>query len=261
MKLSVIFFLFVTINTLQAEGWNNIITTNINAQYANKLDLLTNKNGNHIVVTKLNEYIKYYLVNTSGEVVRTQTLDNDGDFPNVVGNNDTVFVVYKKSNFIKVLFSIDAGVSWSDEIGSFEISDFYCNGVDAAYNGWGIHIVWATNENRNYETYYKRWDGSDWLSHEEVTEEEEYGGMPSITSSANKIHVSYNTGEGMDPSDNEGQIKTRDKNFTTSLWEDPQDVFQGRPFLSKVERLFCDGNYLHLFYCDAQGTQEILPPA
>ncbi|MBE0538076.1 MAG: T9SS type A sorting domain-containing protein [Ignavibacterium sp.] len=177
--------------------------------------------------------LKYYLLNSSGAVVRSYTLENfqgnDGgiDFANIEGTDDRIYVVYKlwNSNQIKTRKSITAGQSWSN-IADINISNNTCNHIDITFgkDDNGLHVVWATQDaGSDYKTYYKRLDPSNaWSGTEDVTDGSNVGGFPTISKSTNRVHVSYNTGQSWDPESNLGDANSRDKYVNT--WQTPQNV-------------------------------------
>jgi hypothetical protein len=217
---------------LFAQGWNNTVTTTISEPNFVKMDLFSNKDGNHIIVQNSNSVnsIKYYLLNSSGSVVRSSTIETSGyaEFPNISGDNDKVYLVYKLGNNIKAKYSTNAGVSWNNVQQNISVSSNTCNGVDIVYGDGGVHVVYAMRDNyEDYETYYYKLNSSNsWVDYKNVTDYgSEVGGVPSITVSNNRVHVSYNTGQANPPSFGVGVSKTRDKNGTN--WETPQLVSDG----------------------------------
>jgi hypothetical protein len=217
---------------LFAQGWNNTVTTTISEPNFVKMDLFSNKDGNHIIVqnSSSTNSIKYYLLNSSGSVVRSSTIETSGyaEFPNISGDNDKVYLVYKLGNNIKAKYSTNAGVSWNNVQQNISVSSNTCNGVDIVYGDGGVHVVYAMQDNyEDYETYYYKLNSSNsWVDYKNVTDYgSEVGGVPSITVSNNRVHVSYNTGQANPPSFGVGVSKTRDKNGTN--WETPQLVSDG----------------------------------
>ena len=230
MKKVIILFLIMT-TYLFSQSWNSIVTTTINEPNLVKMDLFTNKDGNHIIVQNSNSSnsIKYYLLNSSGTVVRSSTIETSGgaEFPNISGDNDKIYVVYKIGSNLRVRKSTNAGQSWITSIVDKDIGNNTCNGVDIVYGYGALHVVYAMQDNgSNYETYYRRISSDTWGSREDVTGYgTEVGGFPTVTVSPNRVHVSYNTGNGSTPYSNFGDAKTRDKYYST--WQAPKPVTQG----------------------------------
>lgn len=112
-KKILVLFLIMTAY-LFSQGWNNTVTTSIEVPNLITMDLYTNKDGNHIIVQNgyPNYYLKYYLVNSSGTVVRNSTIETTSSavFPNISGDNDKVYVVYKLGNNLRFKKSTNAGV-------------------------------------------------------------------------------------------------------------------------------------------------------
>lgn len=252
MKNILALFLILTIQ-LFSQSWNSTVTTTINEPNLVKMDLFTNKDGNHIIVQNSNSTnsIKYYLLNSSGTVVRSSTIETSGsaEFPNISGDNEKVYLVYKLGSNLEARKSTDAGQNWST-IDDKAIGSNTCNGVDIIYDYLGLHVVYAMKDSDpNYETYYYKINSSNsWVDYKNVTDYDanEVGGFPTVTTSTDRVHVSYNTGTSSDPTGNEGEAKTRDK--YSSTWQTPQLVFGGDDGNSGSERAFSDNTSLFDFY-------------
>ncbi len=238
---------------LLAQGWNSTVTTTFDASAYSRLDNFANKDGIHVLLTGPSS-VKYVLLSSSGTVLRQTTLESEwGDFPSITGDSSSIFAVYRKgSTTIKVQKSTNAGATWSDDaISDITSSDSYWSGVDAVKDVRGLHVCYATRPGSvgSWETYYRRNESSpDWTGLKNVTDytDEEVGGFTTVTTSANKIHVSYNTGSGGAPTVNHGDAKSRDYDYST--WDTPQLVYGQPTGESMVERVFSDGTYLHMFY-------------
>ena len=221
MKNTIILF-FIMTAYLFSQSWNNTVTTTINEPNLVKIDLFTNKDGNHIIVQNSNSTnsIKYYLLNSSGTVVRSSTIETSGyaEFPNISGDNDKIYLVYKLGSYLKAKKSTDAGQNWNNfNIPSQYIGSNTCNGVDIVYDYQGLHVVYAMLDNYDsYETYYYKLNSSNqWVDYKNVTDHSsgQYGGFPTVTVLDNRVHVSFNTGHSDDPETNIGEAKSRDKYF------------------------------------------------
>jgi hypothetical protein len=154
------------------------------------LDLCSNKDGSHVLVNNhhhdggipgVHTYtLKYYLLNSSGVVLRSYTFENfqgnDGgiDFSNIDGNNDKIYVVYKIGNQLKTRKSINASQTWVTTIANINLGNNTCNHVDITFgkDDNDLHVVWATQDaGSDYKTYYKKLPSSDqWGSTENVTD-------------------------------------------------------------------------------------------
>jgi hypothetical protein len=201
------------------------------------MDLFTNKDGNHIIVQNSNSTnsIKYYLLNSSGTVLRSSTIETSGGatFPSISGSNDKVYLVYKLGSNLKLYKSTNAGQSWVT-LYTQSIGNNTCNGVDIVYDTRGLHVVYAMQDNgSDYETYYRLVDSDTWGSREDVTDYgTEVGGFPTVSVSPNRVHVSYNTGDQWDPEVNQGDAKNRDKYDID--WLNPQLVFSTESFRERI---------------------------
>lgn len=241
---------------------------NLTVNSNDKIESYTNSYGNHLAINS-NGTIKYVLLNTSGGIIRERTIDTDCEFSNytvaITAYQSELYIVYQKGINIKVAKSTNAGNSWSYTIPQLSIENSDCNGIDAVYDDKGLHVVWAVefdnDSERYYETYYERYRRNPlpqtWEGHKQVTDVMYHiGGRPAVTTSPNKVHVSYN--RESQPGIGFASISyTRDFNFQTSSWEAPlivaiQNVpppypggevdFHG----TVIERITSDDNYLHL---------------
>ena len=230
----ILVLLLITFANLFPQGWNDIVETTIPFYpgTASKVDMFANKDGIHIVVRYYqyppgNHIFKYYLINTSGTVIRSTDIEVPGnvEFPNISGDDEKVYIVYKLGSNLKAKKSTDAGQTWSD-IPLLPIGNNTCNGVDIVYDYRGLHVVYAMQDNgSDYETYYYKLNSdNDWVDYKNVTDfnANEVGGFPTVTVSPNRVHVSYNTGNQSDPEVNQGTAKSRDK--YNNDWQDPQVV-------------------------------------
>ena len=165
MKKMFLFFLFIFSVSVFSQGWNNTVTTSISDPNFLGMDLFANKNGNNLAELSWNAdfskiyYVKYYLLNSSGSVIRSSTIDTRGPYDgsiqyiNISGNNDKLYVVYKTGDIIRAKISTDAGVNWNTYDLNPQGSDGF-NGVDIAFdnNANKLHIVYNSGDGQTY--YY-----------------------------------------------------------------------------------------------------------
>ncbi|MDP3149011.1 MAG: T9SS type A sorting domain-containing protein [Ignavibacteria bacterium] len=254
MKKILVLFMILT-TYIFSQSWNDIVTTSISESNMTKMDLFTNKDGNHVITQNTNSSnsIKYYLLNSAGTtVIRSATIETEGSalFPNISGDNNKVYLVYKLGTNLKAKESTDAGASWSTiSIAPLSIGSNTCNGVDIVYDYQGLHVVYATQDSYpDYETHYYKLNSSNaWVDYKNVTDGAEVGGFPTVSVSANRVHVAYNTGHES-PVSNNGIAKSRDKNNTT--WETAQTVNSS----SSNERIHAGSSKLFDFYYKFEGT-------
>ena len=174
MKTLIVIFLLAIYSNLfsQNPGWNDIDTTDIlNLNGDGKLEriaLFANHYGIHVLkvlYTGDDKHVTYYRLKTTGEldddIDSTGTyLDDYGDFPNIVGDENVLYAVYRKNDTIKVHKSTNGGNNWSSiPQRTFLSGDVNCNGVDAVYNSVkGLHVVWSEEVTEgkvsHYESYY-----------------------------------------------------------------------------------------------------------
>lgn len=256
-------FLLLAFSIGQAEGWNSVVTTSFNASSYNSLNVHANRQGVHVLLKGTSNGITHVLLSSSGSVIRQTTWDGSYscDYPNVAGDNSTVYVAYLRGSAIKVKKSTDAGSTWT-ALGDITFSDAYCSGVDAVFDSWGLHVAYATRPSTSgpWETYYRRREGDNWVGNKNVTDYDanEVGGFPSVTVSATRVHVSYNTSDGTDQDLHPADQKTRDYNFNTQQWEIPQLVTVSQDF-SVQEKIQSDGSYLHSLFVETYGGGPVIP--
>lgn len=229
------------------QEWNSTVTTTISESSLEKMDLFTNKNGNHLLIRRSNGNIVYYNLNSLGTVVISNTvLESSGDFPTITGTNDIVYAFYKAGSYIKMKYSTNGGTSWiynsslDRYIGSNE-----CNGIDAVYEvDEGVHLVWATMDSDPYfETYYYNLTTEhEWDYFKNVTDYTGgVGGDPTVAFSDSRIHVSYDLKYG-------GQywssMKTRDR--YDGNWQTPQFISTADEGMR--ERIVVRGSNLYVIY-------------
>lgn len=210
-------FLLILIlaSNLFAQGWNDIVTTTINEPQKN--NMFANSSGIHILLgTYPGNNIVYHRLNSTGTVDKTETLEDNGEFPNIVGTNDKIYAIYKTGNNIRVKYSTDNGSTWIWNSNlDRETTSNICNGVDAVYNDQGVHAVWGTRDSYpDFETYYARLTPDySWVDYKNVTDygTSQYGGNPNVVVTPNRVHVSFNTNATDDP----GNVITRDKFYGT----------------------------------------------
>lgn len=237
MKKFIVLFAIMTAFVF-SQSWNEAVETTIPIYFNSSIDLATNKDGNHILVNYTNYptyYLRYYLVNSSGVVIRNFTFENQTvEFANIDGTNDRIYVVYKLGNQIKTRKSTDAGQTWSNIV-EINIGNNTCNNVDVYFgkDDNALHIVWATQDaGSDYKTYYRRLYNDVWSSTENVTDGNNVGGFPTVSKSQNRVHVSYNTGQSWDPETNAGDAKSRDKYINT--WQTPQLIYTPQSFRERI---------------------------
>ncbi len=192
------FFIIILLTvTINAQNWNPIITTSINVSNVTYIENHADKDGIHIVTLDNNNDIKYYLIDTYGSTIRSSTISTNGDYPNIVGDENAVFIIYREGSYIRVKRTTDAGASWSQRHAQ-SIGSNPCSGIDAAIDYRGIHVVWSIGDANGYnmETNYKRFDDqhNDWFDFYTVTNYAGgYGTSPTVSLSPDRVHVGYNS--------------------------------------------------------------------
>lgn len=260
MKKLIVLFL-ISVSSLFAQNWNPVVPTLIPFNFQSKVDQCSNRDGINVLLDYYDQnwpnneikYLKYYLLNSSGSIIREYQFETqDVEFASIDGNNDKIYVVYKLGNQIKTRKSVNAGQSWTN-LADINVGNNICNNVDIYFgkDDNELHVVWAMQDaGSDYKTYYKKLPSSDqWSSTENVTDGSLVGGFPTVSTSSNRVHVSYNTGQSSDPQQNVGIAKSRDKLINT--WQTPQTIFDQEG--SFRERIHAGSSKLFDFYYKFEG--------
>ncbi len=270
--LIIVIFLSLNIN---GQNWGNIINTQLNFQVSYYSDAFVNSSGINLVTSGVKdgaEGIRYVLISSTGSILKQVTLDNNGLLPLIVGNNDTLFVVYVKDGSLKVLRSTDLFTSWIDlsppavnnvvtivpnankynnsntESGRFQM-------FDAAYRDGRLHIVWTETIGGINEAYYDQYYRGRWLHEkEEITSDfiGETGGRPRIALLSTYLIVSYVWLNN----NYMGTVRTRYRNIVDPIWTSAVTAFSGN---SVGEEISSDDMYIHLFYYQWQQAGGNIP--
>ncbi len=270
MKILIIIFLFLCVN-IYSQGWNAIDTTDVplNAPSgtAERISLFGNHYGIHLLKTVYSgtqQQVKYYRLKSTGESDTSGTLDTYGDFPNITGDENILYAVYRKSDTVKVQKSTNGGSNWSLAITRlFSNGGANCNGMDAAYSASrGLYIVWSEKVGNKYESYFARFDGTNWQNFISITNTTgvDSGGFPTVTTSSvsgvDRAHVSINTGTSDLLGDNFGRSYSRDYNFSTSTWSSPIGIIPADS-VSKMDKLIATGSNIHSFFYNNQAFPRL----
>jgi hypothetical protein len=234
---------------VSGQTWRSDIDLNVSVAPAqDKISLFTNRDGNHVLLHKGNQVV-YYLFTYNGSQVRSTTIatsmNEDARLAKVTGNDENVYVIYKKGGYIYTKKSTNAGQSWSN-IETITMSHSASNGMEVWSDDNGVHLVWSEDAGY-YETIYCRLPHNEtyWTDAKEVTDSSgDYGGFPNVTTSANRVHVAYTQGAETRPHYNRGQSKTRDK--YSGSWQAPQNIFND----TNISMVIATGSKLHNFYYD-----------
>jgi len=234
-----------------SQDWNSTVTTNISESTLEKMDLFTNKDGNHILLKRSNGNIIYYNVNSLGTVtISSTTLESSGDFPAITGSNDIIYAFYRTGDYIEMQYSTNGGINWVNNSELYvDMGSNECNGIEAVHQDQlGVHLVWAAMDSDPYfETYYFNLKPNyEWDYYKNVTDYAgfQYGGRPTVTFSSDRVHVSFKSGIV-------GELSTRDR--LNGSWQTPQPA-SGSDY-SSVEKLIASGDYLYMIY------SQFVPPS
>ena len=247
-----LFILFLFSISINAQSWNSIITTTTNISNVDYIENHADKDGIHIVTyDDYTDDIKYYLISSSGSSIRSATISTNGEFPNIVGDENAVYIVYREGSNIRVKKSTDAGANWTQRA-NLSIGFNECSGIDAAINVDGIHTVWSIGDSYGeyMETKYKRFDEDDnaWYDFKTVTDYTNgYGVTPTVTLSPNRIHVGYNSYDMYDPPYFSFDADEMTRTKYNSTWQTQQQIATSE---SGKGVIFAADSKLYDFYYD-----------
>ena len=164
----------------------------------------------------------YYRLNSSGVVQATTVIETQGyaEFPNIAGANDALYISYRRGNNI-ITKKYNYSTSAWDQLQAITFSSQEnFRGIDNVYDIRGLHLVFASGpyDHQDIKTNYYRYPPSSiyYTDYKDVSEQTYEAEYPTVTVSANKVHVGFN---------DYGTTKTRDKNFITNTWESIQSVY------------------------------------
>ena len=248
MKRKFIFFILLLIPAfIFGQTWRSNVDLNIAVSFTDRSDLFTNKDGNHVIVHEGNQ-IKYYLFSYNGSLVRSSTIvsgiNEDQSLAKINGNNDYVYIVYKKGNKIYTKRSTNAGQSWSD-MSFIQLTYNSSNGLDTWVDGKGLNLTCSeyNSVDERYDTYYKKllFKKTTWEPQKRITDTSgDNGGAPTVATSTDKVHVSYTYGQYSVY--NAGTSKLREKYGST--WQNPESVAND----AYRNMIAADNSRLHYFY-------------
>ncbi len=238
------FFLF-------SQTWKATIDLDVEVSTSHRLDLYTNKDGNHVLTFNGNTLV-YRLFSYNGNLIRSNTiatgLNEDARFAKISGYGGYIYISYKNGNKIYTKRSNNAGQTWSN-MQNITMSYSQSNGIDLWSDGNGLHLTYSEYNNQldRYDTYYRRLPHKQnyWIDSKKVTDNaDDQGGFPSVTTSSNRVHVAYTQGTSSLPSYNRGITETRDK--YNSTWQNPIQGFDD----AMCSKVIATSSKLHLFYYD-----------
>ena len=116
-KLVCLLIIFILPLFVFAQTWKSTIDLNLTMDDADRIDLYTNKDGNHIIV-QTSSQLKYYLYSYAGSQIRSVIIDNSiSENPRlscVTGYLDTVSVIWKEGSTIYGKRTTNAGQNWTN---------------------------------------------------------------------------------------------------------------------------------------------------
>jgi hypothetical protein len=233
---------------------------------ADRIDLYTNKDGNHIIV-QTSSQLKYYLYSYAGYQIRSVTIDNSiSENPRlscITGYLDTVYVLWKEGSYIYGKRTTNAGQNWTN-LDNNSMSESYSNGLEVWAEHGYLHTVWSESEDGYdpYETYHRsiKHTFTSWGTKKQVTDYSgEEGGFPSVTTSPTRIHVAYTVCDDLNPEESDGVAKNRDK--YNANWQTPIVIFDDAGYQhddAARSYVIASSDKLHTFYYDNEIDFELM---
>lgn len=232
----------------QNSNWKSVVDLNLSVNSTDHIDLYTDKNGNHILVEN-GSTLKYYLYSYSGSQVRSTTINGSisSAYSKITGWDGKLYISYKKGSTIYTKVSNNAGQSWTG-INNINLNNSDLDGLELWTDSNGLHLVYSEwdSEQEVYETKYKYSEHGEsyWKNAKTITDENNIdGGRPSVTTSSNRVHVSFTS--------EHNYAKTRDKYNTT--WQSSQTQSTYYPLRNII---IATSTKLHSFYIEYHGLPE-----
>ncbi|MFH0734279.1 MAG: T9SS type A sorting domain-containing protein [bacterium] len=229
-----VLILLVILSTyVYASGWKTAVSTNILIADNDKVEMYSNSFGNNIIKQTASGDLKYYLMNVSGTAGSAVTIDNSVTLANITGDDNNVYVLYKKNSVVKCKYSTDGGSTWTTK----NDLNYNVTALDAIYKNNALHIAYTYNGTAKYHQF----DGSYWTGQFDVSSTET-GTSPRIeaanTADGMKIFIVY---------DNNDNCKLRALNLNTNQWDNVKTLFSSIGY-STPAGFGVDSLYTYLYY-------------
>ncbi len=227
MEKFILFFL-MSVSFVFSQTWKNTINLNISASSVERIDIYSNSEGNHLIVTSPSQII-HYLYSSSGSLVRASTIDTHTEskrFVSITGVDETIYIIYKKGDDILSKRTENGGVSWAT-LTPIDLTYSSSDGIDAVSDNTFSYLTWSEKQGTSddYETYYMkiRHTLASWQDKKEVTDEAGVkGGLPSITLAPDRVTVGFTK---VDASGLDGEINRRE--IVNNIWQTYSHVWDG----------------------------------
>ena len=156
--------LLIFSNFTFAQNWSetpipvNIAVSGFNVGGGDRIELHTNQFGNNVTVL-LDGVLSYYRFDVRGVVEYSNpNWITNVEYANITGDENFIYVIYKKDNEIKVQYSANGGTAWQS-IPNVPFSE-QASFIDAAYDSdFGLFVVWASAD---YQIKYNRYFDNSW---------------------------------------------------------------------------------------------------
>ena len=248
----------------QGTNWRPTIDLQANMDIDDRIDLYVNQHGLHVIIQNANNLVYCLFDPVTGELLQDQIRDDnvteDPRISRIVGFGNSVYIIYKEGNRIKTQRSTDGGATWSTSaVDEISMANSTSNGMDAWINNDGIHLAYSqANSYYGYETWYRKYNFliEEWEDQKEVTDVSTLGGgLPSISVSSNRIHVTFTDGDYSFPPNGYEYAQSFTRDRLGSIWQDSQSLDDG----SYNNYVIATNNELHGFYFH-NGCAGVPPP-
>ena len=216
-----------------ASGWKTAVSTNIIIADNDKVEMYSNSYGNNIIKETASGDLKYYLMNVSGTAGSAVTIDYGASLANITGDDNNIYVLYKKNSIVKCKYSTNGGSTWITK----NDLNYNVTALDAIYFDNKLHIAYTYGGNAKYHQF----NGSEWINQRDVSDAED-GTSPRIeaanTADGMKIFIVY---------DNNDNCKLRALNLNTNQWDNVKTLFSNISNSTPVG-FAVDSLYTYLYY-------------
>ncbi|MCU0344349.1 MAG: hypothetical protein MUE91_05895 [Ignavibacteriaceae bacterium] len=194
MKFINIFLILITINIF-SQNWSDtpvpisISVTGYDYSQGDRVELHTNKWGNNLIV--LNDgVLGFYRFSVTGNIEYSNPNWLTGvEYANITGDENVIYVVFKKDNVIQAKYSTTGGTFWWSRPNVPGSEGTFL--VDAAYSSaYGLFVVWGS---AGYIKYYRYKESiSAWIEPFTVSNNpSEFNPRVIYKNSQSRVYVTY----------------------------------------------------------------------
>ncbi|MCR4417019.1 MAG: T9SS type A sorting domain-containing protein [Ignavibacteria bacterium] len=218
-----IVILLISFNQLIGQNWNSPIQTFGIDQNA-KISSFVDGRGIHISYISAGN-LKYALLKSNGQIVKVNktVFSNNCSNSVIVTNGETIFVLFKYGNTIKLAKSINLGDNWSIDDVITDVNYTMGDYLDAVLvkSIQDEKIYFVLDDITNYNSYLYSYSiiGKTKSFLDKVNLDNEPGRFPSIARSTNRLHILYFASTNAI-----GDVKVRDFDLNANSFYPPTQV-------------------------------------